>query len=162
MAMVDYFLKIDGIKGESQDSKHKDEIQLLSWSWAEEQAGKRDFSTGGGGIGRVRMEDFQFTMYSNVASPKLMLACATGDHIKQALLTCRKAGKEQQEYLKLTLSDVLVSSYKTNSGDSDNLPMDSFSLNFSRILIDYRKQDQNGQLVAGTVATYDLREGRAR
>ena len=162
MAMVDYFLKIDGIKGESQDSKHKDEIQLLSWSWAEEQSGKRDFSTSGGGIGRVRMEDFQFTMNSNVASPKLMLACATGDHIKQALLTCRKAGKEQQEYLKLTLSDVLVSSYKTNGGDSDHLPMDSVSLNFGKILIDYRKQDQNGQLVAGTVASYDLRTMMAR
>ena len=35
MAAVDYFLKFDGIKGESADVKHKDEIDVESWSWGE-------------------------------------------------------------------------------------------------------------------------------
>ena len=108
MAAVDYFLKIDGIDGESADSKHKGEINLQSWSWSEHQSGAHA-AGGGGGAGKVSMADFHFTMHVNKASPKLMLACATGEHIKKATLVCRKAGKEQQEYLKITFDDVLVS-----------------------------------------------------
>ena len=125
MAAVDYFLKLDGIKGESQDSKHKDEIDLESWSWGETQTGT--FSGGGGGgAGKVSMQDFQFVMKVNTASPKLLKACASGEHIKNAVLTCRKAGKEQQEFLKIILSDVLVSSYHT--GGSGNGGVDRKSV----------------------------------
>lgn len=97
MAAVDYFLKLDGIKGESQDSKHKDEIDVESWSWGETQSGTHA-GGGGGGAGKVSMQDFHFVMKVNKSSPKLLQACASGEHIKEALLTCRKAGKEQQEY----------------------------------------------------------------
>src|SRR5919204_6894167 len=124
MALVDYFLKIDGIPGESGDSKHKDEIQLESWSFGESQSGTMAYG-GGGGAGKVQMQDFHFVMKVNKASPKLFLACASGEHIKKAELTCRKAGKEQQEYYKVTFSDLLVSSYQTSgSGSSDVIPMD--------------------------------------
>ena len=112
MAMVDYFLKIDGIPGESQDSKHKDEIEIESFSWGEVQTGTASHG-GGMGAGRVQMQDFNFTMKVNKASPKLFLACAQGSHIKSAVLTARKAGKDQQEYLKVTFSDLLVSSFQT-------------------------------------------------
>src|ERR1035437_3532731 len=101
MAAVDYFLKIDGIEGEAQDKTHKNEIQLESFSWGETNAGTMAAGVGGGS-GRVAMQDFHFVMKTNKASPKLMLACATGEHIKNGILTCRKAGKEQQEYLKYT------------------------------------------------------------
>src|SRR5450759_933279 len=87
---VDYFLKIDGIKGESHDSKHKDEIDLVSWSWGETQTGSHA-AGGGGGSGKVSMQDFHFVMHANLASPKLLLACANGEHIKEASLVCRKA-----------------------------------------------------------------------
>src|SRR5262249_20296840 len=100
MAAVDYFLKIDGIDGESQDHKHKGEIDLLSWSWGEHQSGTHG-AGGGGGAGKVSMGDFHFVMHINKASPKLMLACADGEHIRKAVLTCRKAGTEQQEFLKI-------------------------------------------------------------
>jgi type VI secretion system secreted protein Hcp len=108
---VDYFLKIDTIEGESQDSKHKGEIDIDSWSWGATQTGAHA-AGGGGGAGKVAMQDFHFTMKVNKASPKLMLACANGQHIPKAVLTCRKAGKEQQEYMKVTMSDLLVSSYQ--------------------------------------------------
>src|SRR6059058_3336371 len=100
MAAVDYFLKIEGIEGESHDSKHKGEIDLQSWSWSEHQTGAHA-GGGGGGAGKVHMDDFHFTMHLNKASPKLFLACATGEHIKKATLVCRKAGKEQVEFLKV-------------------------------------------------------------
>ncbi len=94
MALVDYFLKIDGVEGESQDAKHKNEIQVLSFSFGESQAGTMAFG-GGGGAGKVQMQDFHFMMNVNKASPKLFLKCATGEHIKNAVLTARKAGKDQ-------------------------------------------------------------------
>jgi type VI secretion system secreted protein Hcp len=112
---VDFYLKIDSIDGESQDSKHKNEIEILSWSWGATNRGTA--ATGGGmGQGKVAMRDIFFVKGIDKASAKLMLACASGQHIKSAVLVCRKAGKEQQEYLKLTFSDVLVSSYQQGPG----------------------------------------------
>src|SRR5438874_12773374 len=129
MAAVDYFLKVDGIEGESQDSKHKNEIDLESFSWGETQSGTHA-AGGGGGAGKVSMQDFHFVMKVNKASPKVMLACASGQHIPKAILTCRKAGTDQQEFLKIEFDDVLVSSYQTGgSGHSDIVPTDQCSLN---------------------------------
>jgi type VI secretion system secreted protein Hcp len=157
MAAVDYFLKIDGIEGESADSKHKGEIQLESWSWGEHQSGTHSAGSGGG-AGKVSMQDFHFVMKINKASPKLMLACATGEHIKKALLTCRKAGKEQQEFLKVELEGLLVSSYQTGgSGHSDIVPTDQIALNFTKILFEYKEQKADGTLGAPTKAGYDLK-----
>src|SRR5436190_13630096 len=142
MAAVDYFLKIDSIEGESGDHKHKNEIQLESWSWGETQSGTHA-SGGGGGAGKVSMQDFHFVMKVNKASPKLALACATGEHIKKATLTCRKAGKEQQEFLKVTLSDLLVSSYQTGgSAHGDILPVDQISMNYAKVEWEYKEQKQ--------------------
>src|SRR5258708_31720080 len=146
MAAVDFFLKIEGIEGESQDQKHKNEIDLESWSWGEAQSGTHS-GGGGGGAGKVHMQDFHFVMKINKASPKLMLACATGEHIKKAVLVCRKAGKEQQEFLKVTMSDLLVSSYQTGgSGHGDIVPTDQISVNYSKIEIEYKEQKADGTL----------------
>src|SRR5438445_5669721 len=100
VAVADYFLKIDGIDGESQDHKHKGEIHLESWSWGESNGGSAAHS-GGAGAGKVNMQDFHFVMQINKASPKLAIACATGEHLKKAVLTCRRAGKDQQEFFKV-------------------------------------------------------------
>lgn len=160
MAMVDYFLKIDGVEGESQDSKHKGEIDLESWSWGETNSG--DAATRGGqGAGKVAMQDFHFVMRINKASPKVMLACADGEHIKKAILTCRKAGKEQQEYLKITLSDLIVSSYQTGGSGGDGIvPVDQVSLNFSKIEYEYKEQKPDGTLGGATKAGYDLKANK--
>jgi type VI secretion system secreted protein Hcp len=161
MALVDYFLKIDGIPGESQDSKHKDEIDVLSFSFGEQQSGTMAFG-GGGGAGKIQMQDFHFMMNVNKASPKLFLNCATGTHIKSAILTARKAGKDQQEYLKVTFSDLLISNFQTN-GDShaNSLPMDSISFNFSKIEIEYKEQKPDGTLGAASKVSYDLKQMKA-
>lgn len=160
MAAVDYFLKIDGIPGESADSKHKGEIDVQSWSWGETQSGAHS-SGGGGGAGKVVMQDFHFTMHVNKASAKLFIACATGEHLKSAELTCRKAGKEQQEFLKFKLSDCLVSSYQTGgSGGSDIIPFDQISLNFTKIEFEYKPQKADGTLDAAAKAGYNLKENK--
>lgn len=157
MAVADYFLKVDGVEGESPDHKHKNEIQLESWSWGETQTGTHAFGSGGG-AGKVSMQDFHFVMRVNKASPKLMLACATGQHVKEAVLTCRKAGKEQQEFLKVKFTDLLVSSYQTGgSANGDVIPLDQISLNFAKIEFEYKEQKADGTLGGAVKAGYDLK-----
>jgi type VI secretion system secreted protein Hcp len=158
MAAVDYFLKIEGIDGESTDSKHKGEIDLESWSWGESQTGSHS-AGGGGGAGKVHMQDFHFVMRMNKASPKLMLACATGEHIKKAVLTMRKAGKDQQEYAKITMSDLLISSYQTGgSSKGDIIPLEQISLNYSKIEFEYKEQKPDGTLGGAVKAGYDVKK----
>ena len=159
MAAADYFLKIDGIEGESQDSKHKGEIEIQSFSFGATQTGS--FAAGGGGgAGKVSMQDFHFTVPHNKASPKLMLACASGQHIKKAVLTVRKAGKEQQEYLKYTFSDVLVSSFQSGGGGGNVMPVDQISLNFAKIEHEYKEQKADGTLAGSVKAGWDLKQNK--
>ena len=161
MAVVDYFLKIDGIEGESQDSKHKNEIDVQSWSWGESNSGDAAHR-GGMGAGKVSMQDFHFTMSVNKASPKLMEACASGEHIKKAVLTCRKAGKDQQEYLKVTLSDLIVASYQTGgSAGSGVVPTDQIGLNFSKIEDEYKEQKPDGTLGGAVKGGWNLKENKS-
>jgi type VI secretion system secreted protein Hcp len=160
MADVDYFLKIDGIDGESQDDKHKGEIEVTTFSWGATQGGTFA-SGGGGGAGKVNMKDFHFEMAHNKASPKLMLACAKGDHIPKAVLTCRKAGGDQQEYSKVTMSDVLVSRYDHSAGvDGDPIPKDSISLDFSKIEVEYKPQNADGSLGGAIKAGWDRKANK--
>ena len=154
---VDYFLKIEGIQGESHDAKHPDEIQLESWSWNERQEGSFAYG-GGGGAGKVQMSDFNFVMKANKASPKLFLACANGEHIPQAILTGRKAGKEQQDFMKVTFSDLIISNYQTGgAGGGDDIPMEALAFNFAKVEMEYREQQASGQLAGPVRAAYDLK-----
>jgi len=157
MAAVDYFLKIEGIEGESQDSKHKGEIDVLSWSWGESNAGSHA-GGGGGGSGKVVMQDFHFVMTVNKAAPKLMLACATGEHIKKATLVCRKAGKDQQEFLKYTFTDMLVSSYQTGGSQGQVMATEQISMNYAKIEVEYKEQKADGTLGGAVKAGYDLKQ----
>jgi type VI secretion system secreted protein Hcp len=159
MAAVDYFLKLDGIDGESTDDKHKGEIDVESWSWGETNSGTHA-GGGGGGAGKVVMQDFHFVMRVNKASAKLFLACATGQHIKEGTLTCRKAGTEQQEYLKIKFSDLLVSSFQTGGSHGDVVPTDQISLNFSKIEYEYKPQKPDGSLDAPVKTGYDLKANK--
>lgn len=156
---VDYFLKIDGIEGESGDAKHKNEIDIQSWSWGESNSGSHAYG-GGGGAGKVSMQDFSFTMNVNKSSPKLVLACASGQHIKNALLTCRKAGKEQQEYLKIKFTDLLVSSFQTGGSSGAEVPIDSISLNFAKIEYEYYPQKEDGTLGSKVPVHWDLKQNK--
>jgi type VI secretion system secreted protein Hcp len=158
LAQVDYFLKIEGIQGESRDAKHKDQIELESFSWGETQSG----SVGpGGGAGKVQMQDLHFVKRLDKASPKLFLACASGQHIKGATLVARKAGKDQQEFLIYKFTDILVSSYQTGgSAHGDLLPMDQVSFNFGRIEVEYRPQNPDGSLGGSVKAGWDLKQNK--
>lgn len=156
MAHVDYFLKIEGVDGESTDDKHKGEIELESWSFGGSNAGSFS-SGGGGGTGKVALQDFNFVKKTDKASAKLFTACCTGEHLKKVTLTCRKAGKEQQEFLVVELTSAIVSSYQTGgSAGSDIIPMDQVSLNFAKIEYKYKEQKADGSLGGEIIGGWDV------
>ena len=156
MAHVDYFLKIEGVDGESTDDSHKGEIELESFSFGGQNAGSFN-SGGGGGTGRVALQDFHFTKKTDKASAKLFTACCTGEHLKKATLTCRKAGKDQQEFLKVELTSAIVSSFQTGgTSGSDIIPMDQVSLNFAKIEYKYKEQKADGSLGGEIIGGWDV------
>lgn len=152
------FLKVDGIGGESQDARHQGEIELLSFSWGEAQLGASG-AGGGGGAGKVQIHDLHFTATMSKASPQLMQACASGQHLKSAVLSGRRPGKSQQDYLVITLSDVLVSSYQVGAVDP-TAPVDQVALSFARITLDYRPQKADGSLDAAVHAGWDVKANK--
>ena len=151
---ADIFAKIGDIKGESLDSKHKDEVEILSWSWGVSQSGSLN-QGGGGGAGKATFNDFHFTHRVDKASPTLMRACATGEHIKDATITVRKAGKGQQEFLIIKMNDVIVTS--VTDGDSENSRVETVSLAFAKVDLEYKPQKRDGSLDAGVHFKYDLK-----
>ena len=155
---VDVFLKINGVPGESADSKHKAEIDVLSYSWGVTQTGTMSYG-GGGGAGKANFGDFSFMMRMNKATPKLMQACANGSHIPDAILTCRKAGDKQQEYMSYKFYDLLISSYQTSASSEE--PTESISFNFSKMEMEYKEQDAKGNLGGSTNFKYNIKENKA-
>jgi type VI secretion system secreted protein Hcp len=153
---IDYFLQITGVEGESVDAKHKGFIDVDSWSWGEAQAAGAHAGGGGGGAGKVAFQDFHFVSRVSKASPKLFLACASGQHLKEARLVARKAAKGQQEFLTWTFSDLLVTSYQTGGSEASDTPVDQVSLNFSKVQVEYKAQKADGTLDAPITAGWDI------
>jgi type VI secretion system secreted protein Hcp len=131
----DAFLQIDGIDGESADDAHKGQIDVQSWSWGATNSGSVG-SGGGGGSGKVAFQDFHITKAVDAASPPLMLACATGQHIKSAKLFVRKSSDGRDDYLVYTLTDVLVSSFGDH-GASGEAPGEDVEFRYRRIEMAY-------------------------
>jgi len=149
---VDIFIKIGDIKGESMDKAHKDEIDVLNWSWGMAQSGNMHVG-GGGGAGKVNIQDLSLTKYVDKASPNLMMHCASGKHIDKVKLTVRKAGGESQvEYMIINLEEVLVTSLSTGGSGGDDRLTENVTLNFAKVHVDYTPQDDKGK--AGTAIPY--------
>jgi type VI secretion system secreted protein Hcp len=154
----DIFAKIGDIKGESLDSKHAGEIDVQSFSWGATQSGTMAFG-GGGGAGKVQFPDFHFTSNTSKASPLLLKACATGEHIKDAQITVRKAGKGQQEFLIIKMNDVLISSYQvagSSQSESDSVS-DQISMAFAKVEYSYYPQKADGSLEAPVTFRFDIK-----
>jgi type VI secretion system secreted protein Hcp len=155
--MADYFLKIDGIAGESQGPRHKGEIELESFSWGETHLA---LTPGATGIAKVNIQDFHVVKQTDKASPLLMLATASGQHFDSAVLTAQRPGKEPQEYLIIKLGDLMVSSYQIDAAAGQPSPADQVSFSFGRIEIEYRPQRPDGSLDVPVNAGWDVTADR--
>lgn len=147
---VDMFFKIGDIKGESIDDTHKDEIQLLAWSWGMSQSGTTHQGPGGG-AGKVSVQDISFTKYIDRASPTLMLYCANGTHVTDATLTVRKAGGTPVEYVVITLKELLVSSVSTGGSGGEDRLTENVTVNFAKFKVSYQPQGPDGAKQGGAI-----------
>lgn len=161
MAKVDYFLKIEGVEGESTDDKHKGEIELFSYEIGGSNGGSFG-SGGGGGSGKVVLNDFSFVKQVDKSSAKLLAAMCAGDHFDKATLVCRRAGKDQQEFLTVVLNPVIVSGYVHHGVDgSETIPQDRVTLNFGKIEFKYKEQKEDGSLGGEVIGGWDQTKNKA-
>ena len=154
---VDYFLKLDGILGESQVSNHKDEVQIMSWSWGASQVSSVA-GTGGSGAGRADLSDFSVVTYFDKATPKFFKSIGAGTHIKSGTMNAVKAGGDGKPYLKVDFKELFVSSLQI-SGSSE-IPTVTLSFTYNEIKIDYSLQDENGNLKSTGPITYNTKENK--
>lgn len=149
------FIRIGDIKGESSDSAHQDEIEVLSWAWG--LANPTMVSSGGGAGGKASFQDLTFTHRVDKASPNIMLACASGTHFKEARLTMRQTGAPaSQDFLLIGLRDVVVKCVQPSGTETAAGLMEQVSLNFARVDFEYKPQKPDGSLDAGVHFRWDL------
>jgi type VI secretion system secreted protein Hcp len=154
---VSYFLKLDGVPGESTDASHKGEIDLLAFSWGVSNPGSA--ATGTGRAGKPSFSDFNFETLTSKASPLLMLNTASGKVLASAVVTGRKNGAEGGvNFLKIVLTDVLVASYEQSA--SSEVPTESASLSYTKIQYSITTQTASGEPGTTTTATWDLRSNK--
>jgi type VI secretion system secreted protein Hcp len=158
----DAFLKLEGIKGESTDAKHKAEIDIESFSWGAVQSVG---ATGGGkSAGKASISSFNFLKKTDSSSAVLFQGCCTGQHFKDALVTIRRAGgKDPVEYLKYKFSDVMVEAVQwSGSAGGEETPSESVTLAFNKVEITYTPMDATGKPGSPVVTSYDIRAGTAK
>ena len=154
---VDMFIKIGDIKGEAQDKSHMDEIDVLAWSWGMSQSGTTHMG-GGGGAGKVNVQDLSFTKYIDKSSPDLMLACCNGKHYPEAVLVVRKAGENPVEYVKIKMENLIISSLSTGGSGGEDRLTENVTLNFGKVTVDYKEQAKTGAAAAAPTMTWNIAE----
>ncbi|WP_211443019.1 Hcp family type VI secretion system effector [Collimonas humicola] len=155
----DIFIKIAGIEGESGDDKHKNEIEVSNWSW-EIRQDTNMHSGSGGGAGKATVEDLTFEHFVDRSSPNLMKYCLSGKHIDTAVLVVRKAGGNPLEYLKLTMSDVIVTMVKPSGSSKDERISEHVRLSFAKVMQEYMVQNAQGGSGGAVTASYDIKANK--
>lgn len=170
MAQFDYFIKIDSIPGESTDEKHKDEIEVLSFSFGMQHGDAGSASTGGARTaGRIRHKPFEFTKVFDKASAKLLEKCCDGSHIPKACFKANRATGTKQKYLQIDFTDIIVSHWKSapqasserhiegQAGGGVMLQTEHVELNYGSIKFTYTATDhKTGKASGDVVAGWDL------
>ncbi len=157
MAM-DMFIKIGDLTGESRDKTHAGKIDVLAWSWGVSNSGSAHMG-GGAGAGKANVQDLSFTKYVDKASPSLLLSCMKGTHYATADLIVRKAGGTPLEYIKITLSEVLVTSVSTGGSGGEDRLTENVTLNFAKVKYVYQPQKADGSKDGGEIPiTYNVAE----
>lgn len=154
---VDMFLELDGIVGETLDVtfKPKKAIDVRGFNWGVSNTGTFHHGSGGGS-GKANFQDLSVVKYTDKATADLLLACANGKHIAKGTLTVRKAGEKPLEYMKISMSQILVSSVETGSQTDDERQTERVLLNFAKVKVEYFMQSANGGKEPGGEMAYDI------
>ena len=154
---ADMFLKIEGVEGEAVDHKHGKEIDVLAWSWGMTQSGSMHIG-GGGGAGKVAVQDISVTKYVDKSTPNLIHTCMTGKHYPKATITVRKAGDKPVEYMIITMEDVLITSISTGGSGGEDRLTENVSLNFAKVKVEYTPQAKDGSAGAAVETGFNIEE----
>jgi len=148
---VDMFLELKDVAGESVDATHKGKMDILAWSWGMSQSGTTHAGPGAG-AGKVNVQDISVTKFVDKASPKIQLFCCNGKHIPTGLLIVRKAGEKPLEYIKITMTDIIITSVSTGGSGGEDRLTENVSLNFAQVKFEYTPQKVDG--TGDTVVPY--------
>jgi len=149
----DAFLKIDVIPGESTDAKHKEWVELMSWSFGVSQPISGERSMGGhGSASRASFQDFTIVKNVDKATNKLIEACSKGEHIKEITLELCRATGDKTKYLEYKLGDVIVTSDSVGGGGGESLPSETVSFNYGTIKSTYTVLDSTSGKSKGNVS----------
>ena len=155
---ADMFLKIDGVEGGSRDKEHPKEIEIEAWNVGASMTPLK----GGGGkphTGKV-VHDITITMRADRSIPILLEACAKGRLFGTATITGRKAGGQQEEYLKVKMSEVLIVNIVVHAAKGLEAPMVDVALNFTKNDWEYKTQDSRGLTGMPVRVGYDIKTDR--
>jgi type VI secretion system secreted protein Hcp len=158
---VDMFIKIGDIKGEAQDASHKDEIDVLTWSWGASQSGSVHAGSGGG-AGKASFQDLSFTKHVDLSSAKLLRLAATGEHVPEATLVVRKAGTKPLEYIKFTLTDCLITSVSTGGSGGEDRLTENVTIQFAEFKYVYTAQKPDGTPGGVMPFAFDIKANKAK
>ena len=152
---VDMFLKIGGIDGEATDQAHQGWIDILSVSQSVTQPSSALASSGRRTSQRVIMQDFSVVKTIDKSTPKLYLACCTGQRLPEVEIHLVQTGTSQP-YMIYKLQNVIISSYSVSGAGGDDTPTENVTLNFAQISWEYKRFDSTGRADTTETATWDL------
>lgn len=155
-ALTDVFIKIAGVSGESKDAKHRGEIDAVSWSWGTTTSVTRAASA----VARPALDHLTFVKTIDSASPQLLQCATSGKHLPEVLLTVRMAGKTAQEYIRIKLKDVVVSSMKLTSVVDGSAPQEEVGLSFAAIEYTVLQMKPDGSMGSPVTATFNFSTGK--
>ena len=90
---LEAFLKIEGIPGESRKDGHKDEIDILSFSFG--ASNPTTIGKGSGaGASQVSISSFNIMKMTDLSSTAFFLRCAKGEHIPRVKIWSALLGKQ--------------------------------------------------------------------
>jgi type VI secretion system secreted protein Hcp len=159
-SLQDFFIKIEGINGESQDSKHKNWIDVLNFGYSVSQSSSM-FTGGGGGVGKASFDALSFTHYVDRATPNLLQYCAAGKHVPTVEVSACKAGDGSKEYMHITLTDCIITSAGPTGSTDDARVWETVGISYSKIKIEVKEQNADGSMGAAITGTWDVKQNVA-
>jgi|SRR5690554_685101 len=159
-SLQDFYIKIDGIPGESKDSNHEGQIDVLSWGYAVSQSSSANVG-GGGGVGKAHFSELVFTHYVDKSTANLIKYCASGKHVPSVELSCCKVGDGQQEYMKITLKDVLVTHVRPMGATNSPRVLEEVGISYSEIKVEVKEQNKDGSMGATVTGTWNVKQNKA-
>ena len=158
-AASEIFMKVDGIPGDSTDDKHKNEIVLANYAYSFFQTGATS-TGGGGGVGRLTVTPFTVTKFIDSSSPRLALACASGQHFRQVDIVVREVSRDQVEFIKFKLEDVTITSFNASFNkeySANTAPIEQVQLTFAVIEMSFIPVKADGSAGTEVKMRWDVR-----